>query len=119
MGRPTKYTKDIPQKLNEYISTYSQYGDIIPSAEGFACTIGIGRRTIYDWAGKHVEFSHMLDKLNAAQARAAISKGLTGDWNATIVKLLLSKHGYSDKHEITGSEGGPIQVSYDKDFDGV
>ncbi|WP_415843310.1 terminase small subunit [Xenorhabdus thuongxuanensis] len=29
-----------------------------------------------------------------------INKGLTGDFNSTIAKMMLTKHGYSDKQEI-------------------
>ena len=40
------------------------------------------------------------------------NSGLKGDTNASITKLLLTKHGYSDKVEnaLTGADGGPVQI---------
>jgi hypothetical protein len=38
-----------------------------------------------------------------------IAKGLSGDFNSAIAKLVLGKHGYHDRVESTGADGGPIQ----------
>ena len=45
---------------------------------------------------KHDEFYDILERLIATQEKTALTKGLTGEWNATIVKLLLGKHGWKD-----------------------
>jgi hypothetical protein len=39
--------------------------------------------------------------------------GILNEYNASITKLLLTKHGYSEKTEtaITGPDGGPLQVA--------
>ena len=116
VGRPTKYSAAVLAQLKDYIANYEDHDDIVPSAAGFACVIGVSRMTLYNWGDKYPSFLYMLGQLNAAQERIAMKNGLENKWNATIVKLLLAKHGYSDKQEVTGSEGGPIQVVYDKAF---
>jgi len=98
-GRPTKYTNEVIDQLLDYIENYEQYDDVIPSAEGFACVLGVSRKTLYNWAAQHKGFLLTLERLNSAQARIAMKKGLVNEWNATIVKLLLATHGYHDKVE--------------------
>jgi hypothetical protein len=46
----------------------------------------------------------------AKQERELLNGSLKGDYNATISKLMLTKHGYSDKveSEISGPGGGPM-----------
>ena len=41
-----------------------------------------------------------------------LNKGLAGEFNATIAKLLLANHGYSDRqqHEVSGPEGAPLSM---------
>ena len=46
------------------------------------------------------------------QEKDLINKGLTGDFNSTITKLILTKHGYSDKQDIDHS-GINLTVSKD------
>jgi hypothetical protein len=109
-GRPTKYTNDTNTQLLDYIENYEMYDDIIPSAAGFACVIGVDRSTLYAWAEKHKRFSNILGQLNAAQERIAIKKGLVNEWNATIVKLLLGKHGYHDRVDSAVEHSGTSQI---------
>jgi hypothetical protein len=42
----------------------------------------------------------------AAQASQPIQNGLVNNYNSTITKLMLTKHGYSDKQEIDHSSKG-------------
>ena len=45
-------------------------------------------------------FSNIFEKLMSEQEKVLVNKGLTGDYNSTIAKLILTKHGYSDKQDI-------------------
>jgi len=51
--------------------------------------------------------------LMAKQERMLANGGILGDYNTAITKLLMSKHGYSDKVETahTGPDGGPLQIA--------
>ena len=105
-GRPTKYSQEMVDKSYEYIEKYnSEYGDMIPSIEGLADALDINRSTIYDWDEQEEkeEFSHMLDRLVSTQKKVLVNNGLSGDFNSNITKLVLTKHGFSDKQETTGS----------------
>lgn len=128
-GRPTDYSDDIIQKTKDYIELcrdeWEVYerpdikdGDVIdtqdvrkkvklPSVEGLAVYLDVSRDTLYEWARVHTEFSYTLEKVKALQAETLINKGLSGDYNSTIAKLILTKHGYTDKTDVT-SDGKQI-----------
>lgn len=112
MARPTKYNKEIIEKTEHYLEHFEDYGDVIPSIVGLSLVIDISRETIHTWAkekGKE-KFSDILEKINARQQQVLISKGLTNQFNSNITKLVLGKHGYSDKQELTGKDGDPIEI---------
>ena len=108
-GRPTKYTKEFLQTARDYLENYSDHGDAIPSVAGLAVVSKIRRETLHEWAKAEdkEEFSNILGEILAKQEQTLISNGLTGDFNPTIVKLVLGKHGYSDKADNTNTHQGP------------
>jgi hypothetical protein len=110
MARPTKYSKSILAKAAGYIETYEQHGDAIPSIEGLSVVLGVNRSTIYEWRTEHKEFSDMLESLLSAQARKLMNGGLTGDFQPTIAKLVLAKHGYHDKQDTEISGGVEVRT---------
>ncbi len=114
VGRPPKYNKGILEKAYAYLEDYEQAGDVIPSIVGLALALDLHRETIHAWDredGKK-EFSDMLEKINQKQQQVLISKGLTGDFNSNITKLVLGKHGFHDKQdtEHTGKDGKPLSL---------
>lgn len=72
----------------------------LPKAEGLALKLDVSRDTLYEWAGEHKKFSDILERVNQLQANRVIDRSLSGDYNPTIAKLLLGKHGYHDKQEV-------------------
>lgn len=66
-----------------------------------AVFLGVNRSTLYLWAEKYPEFSDILEQAMARQAQALIENGLTGAFNSTITKLMLTKHGYTDRQDVT------------------
>jgi hypothetical protein len=115
MGRPTKYSKEIVAKAEEYLEKYEDHKHAIPSIVGLALVLDLHRDTIREWGNDEnkTEFSAILEKINQKQQQVLISKGLTGDFNSNITKLVLGKHGYHDKQDTqhTGKDGGPITTS--------
>lgn len=85
----------------------------LPTFEGLAIHLGVHRDTLYDWETKYAEFSDILERLKQFQAKSLINKGLSGKYNPTIAKLILSKHGYADKQEIDHTSGG--RALFDKE----
>lgn len=82
----------------------------IPTIEGLALALHITRETIYDWEGKFDEFSDIVKELRHKQAEVLISGGLSGQYNPLIAKVLLTKHGYREGTEVSGTEGGPVKL---------
>jgi hypothetical protein len=99
-GRPTKYRDNMVDKAYEYINGgYQDHDHVIPSVVGLALALGITSTTCYEWAKLYPDFSFMLRTLMDAQQEVCISGGMSGRFNSTITKLVLSKHGYSDRVE--------------------
>ncbi len=116
VGRPSIYGPDILEKAKEYLVCYRDLGHEIPSNSGLAFYLGVGRQTIYDWCkdDNKKEFSYIVERLQQKQEIDLVSNGLNGTYNSNISKLILGKHGYSDKQEIDTS-GGLIVTIDSKD----
>lgn len=97
MGRPTKYSEELLQKAEDYVNNYEKWGDVIPSIKGLARALGVHRDTLHAWArsGGKEAFSDTLEKLACMQEVVLLNKGLTGEFNAAMVKLALANHGYT------------------------
>ena len=104
--RPTEYTPEIVTQCYKYLDSYEAIGDAIPSIAGLSVYIGKARSTIYDWAKQEdkAEFSDILEKILSTQESVLLSKGLKGEFNSTITKLALGKHGYKETQDITSND---------------
>jgi len=101
MGRPTKYTKQLLKAAWEYLDNYEEAGDLVPSVVGLAISLGITKATCYVWAqeaGKE-EFLDILTRVSDLQEQKLMRGGLSGEYNPAITKMMMTKHGYSDKIE--------------------
>jgi hypothetical protein len=113
-GRPSKLTDALIEQAARYAAKdYKLQGEVIPTIEGLAVFLNVSRKTLYNWKAENEEFLHILDDLMARQAKELFSNGLTGDFNPTITKLILTKHGYSDRVEqdVTSSDGALAPTS--------
>ena len=135
MARPTKYNKAILEKANKYLNSFLDLeivnevkggddakGDLalFPTVAGLALHLKIARETIYAWDNEEdkKEFSDILGQIQALQEYSLLHGGIRGLFNPVITKLMLTKHGYSDKQEMTGKDGkdlipSVIQTVYD------
>jgi hypothetical protein len=130
-GRPTEYSLEILESAKAYLDScqdteeqqviglsakgtelYKQKLKVnLPSIEGLALYLHVHKDTLYEWEKIHPEFSDVLGDIRAKQADRLINNGLSGDYNPTIAKLLLTKHGYSDKTETDVTSGGkPLPI---------
>jgi len=121
-GRPTSYSEAILTKTREYLNSCQdeevaqekKEGWVthkikakLPTIEGLALFLRVNRDTLYQWAKVHEDFSDIMDELRQEQADRLINSGLSGDYNPTIAKVLLTKHGYRE---------GIDQTTNDKDL---
>lgn len=121
-GRPSEYNEEILAKANAYLDNYeTEYEHAIPSVAGLAKVLNKSRETLYDWAKQEDKkaFSDILRQIVSNQEFVLLNKGLKSEFNAAITKLALGKHGYSDKQEHTGSDGGAIILNITKDDESV
>jgi len=113
VGRPTDYTDDMLEKARAYVDGgWRAEGHKYPSIIGLRKVLNRSRSTLYNWMAdpEKAEFLDITDDLMDEQQLELTDNGLDGTFNAAITKLMLTKHGYSDKQELSGNEGGPIQL---------
>ena len=104
-GRPPEWPNHT-EAAKEYIDGgYMTHGHAIPSIAGLALVLGVSRKVIHEWANNVDSFRDIVDKLLTNQEQALLSNGLAGTFNPSITKLILTKHGYTDKieQEISGN----------------
>jgi len=115
--RPTEYNPNVVERAKKYLvscqdddSNPLRLKVKLPSIEGLALYLDIDRDTVYAWQKKHTEFSDIVKKVLCVQAQRLLENGLSGAYNASISKLILTKHGYSDKQdvELSGDQSKPI-----------
>lgn len=123
VGRPIEYNKDYTNKVDEYLELhqdekvqvvkqssekYEMYDNKLkvrlPTIEGFARFIGVNKTSLYEWEKRDEAFSNALDKIRQEQHDRLVNNGLSGDYNPTIAKLVLSSnHGYKEKSDMTSN----------------
>lgn len=98
-GRPTVYSPKMITKARNYIAGHLDFDDPVPTVAGLACVLGVVRDTCYQWAKDKdkPEFSDILKELAQKQERVLVANGLLGGFSGPITKMMLTKHGYSDR----------------------
>ena len=111
-GRPSKLTPEMLDKARQYLDGGYMVDELVPTIVGLALFLEIRRSTVYEWTNENQEFSDIVDSVMKKQEKGLLKGGMAGDYNASITKLMLTKHGYSDKQEtaLTGADGGPVEV---------
>lgn len=100
VGRPNELLDTLEKAKQYLLEGWQIVGDVIPSVAGLACYTGKRRSTIYDYASKNEEFSDILEGILSLQENRLLNGSLAGNLNSTIAKLILTKHGYTDKQEL-------------------
>lgn len=123
-GRPVEYSDEKLALARMYLEGgWEEQGDVVPQIAGLALAMGVHRDTCYEWASHDdkVDFSDIFARVQSLQERGLVNKGLSGDFNPAITKMMLTKHGYHDKadHTLTGADGGPIETKATFQFIGV
>lgn len=102
MARPTDCTPELIELARTYVEGgYKEAGDLIPSIVGMASFLGVARSSINLWAkdNRSEQFSDIFEQCSEKQEQSLLNGGLGGDFNPAITKMILTKHGYSDKLE--------------------
>lgn len=100
VGRPSKYDHDMQVIAEDYCENYTSYGDVVPTVVGLALAMDVATNTVYNWANEdRPDFLRIFTRLEQLQHKSLVNGGLIGDFNPAITKMMLTKHGYSDKVE--------------------
>lgn len=110
--------KDV--KKDHSTSTYENRLKVkLPTIVGFAAYLGVSEKTLYNWAGDNDDFRIALDKIKNEQKQRLINSGLSGNYNSTIAKLILSSnHGMKERVDKT-SDDKPINNFNDEQVDRI
>lgn len=129
-GRPTIYTTEMLDEAFEYlrlfdIPQHEREGlvsqEVIPTVVGLCRHIKRSKSTVYSWLkdDDKGDFLDIVSAIEESQHISLVSGGLASTFNPMITKLILSKHGYSEKMEVdnTSSDGSHkgFNSFYDKD----
>ncbi len=101
-GAPSTYDQELIDKAEDYLENFTEHDQLVPTVAGLAIHIGKDRTTVYAWDKQEdkPELSNILKRLMAKQEILLVNSGLSGAFNSVINKMMLTKHGYSDKQEI-------------------
>ena len=114
-GRPSEYNyEELKPLIEEYfvecvdVQEDKEHGIAkkvnLPSIEGLCLKLHISKDTLYRWEKEYVEFSYYIDTLRQKQANCLLNNGLSGNYNPTIAKVILTKHGYREGQDITTND---------------
>ena len=114
-GAPFKFTpKQMEEKALIYMEQYKTIAEDpkstkFPSIAGLASFMELSRETLHKHINKNEsyynkELADICKKILTDQEMLLLERGLEGTYNSAIVKLVLGKHGYSDKQEIDMGE---------------
>lgn len=114
-GRPTKYKKE----FCDQIIAAMEKGLSVQAA---SAECGFSHDSFYRWQEKHPEFS---DAVKEGQRRCLVfwekigMKGMVGQipgFNATTwIFNMKNRHNWVDKKEVSGKDGGPLNISITSD----
>lgn len=104
-GRPTTYTPEVLELARDYVENCP---DKVPLVVGLCRHIGRGKTTVYNWEKDEdkQEFRDILEQIEENQHINLVNGGLAGDFSSPIAKMMLTKHGYSDKIDQDVTSGG-------------
>ena len=117
IGRPSELAECLVKAKEYLLGGFKDVEEVVPSIAGLACYLGKARSRVYEYGKLNEEFKDTLEAIQSLQESLLVNKGLTGDFNATITKLMLSNHGYSEKQEIDHqSSDGSMSPKQTKDL---
>lgn len=116
VGRPSEYRNDFAEKCRAFMGQGF-------SLTAFAGHIGVNRDTVVDWQKKFPEFSVAVKDGQAARTMYLEQGLLENEIGPKITARIFAlknadPEGWRDRHEVSGPDGGPLQVVVQKFTEG-
>jgi hypothetical protein len=109
--------KKTGKKVTKYVSTGLKVR--LPTVDGLSNLIGVEIKAVVRWTQKYPKFKKVVDAIRAEQKRRLIDMSLSGDYNPTIAKLILSAN-YGMREGIdTTTNGESINTFNDQQIDRI
>lgn len=107
-----KATRYVATCIDTWTETENPRLDVAcPSVEGLAAYLDTTKANVERWRRDNPFFNELVEKVLNAQAVRLINGGLSGQYNPSIAKVMLSRHGYIEKGEVDFSSGGkPLPI---------
>ncbi len=140
VGRPTKLNRELVDKADTYLDTCKDYihetdkGTLayvdvkLPTVVSLAIYLNIMKSTVYEWISQDVslieneetkqlirDFSDIVKEVEQKQEERLISGSLGGKYNPKIAGMMMSKHGYVERKDVT-SDGAALFKSNVRDL---
>ena len=118
-GRPTSYNEEVLASAFYYVEHFDEFEDeVVPTVVGMCRYIKRGKTTVYNWMAdeddEKDDFRDIVSALEESQHIYLVNKGLAGAFNPMITKLMMGKHGYTEKSEVDNksSDGSMAHPGY-------
>ena len=134
VGRPTKYTEDLPEKILDFFDVplersiprdiVTKEGVItimeikpnrVPTIERFAANLRVHKSTLYEWSKKYPEFSDALNICRMIQHDMIHQHTFSGDFNAAYSKFYMINNSDMKEKIETVNENKNIEINIDSD----
>lgn len=104
-GRPPIYNESFVDRARDYLENLPE-DEVLHSIEGLSSYLDIARSTVYKWIGEEGKenFSDIVEKTLNKQGKTLINNGVSGKFNASITKVILTKHGYREGIDTTTND---------------
>lgn len=133
MGRPTAYRPEYcegivawfqdglyeimhPERIENKIGDVKHVTrPIFPrTISGYACTIGVGQKALWDWANKYDDFRNAMNVAKGIQEQCVTMMTATGAWTASFgIFMLKNCAGWTDKVDVTLEVQVPLTFDHD------
>lgn len=126
MARPTDYNDEVLEQAKEYLMYFVEpdsrpdnFNQVVPTVVGLCRHINRGSTTVYNWEKDDDKdsFRDILLEVKEMQHLNLVNGGLAGGFNPAVTKMMLTKHGYSDKQEIDHSSADGTMSPTGKSLD--
>jgi hypothetical protein len=115
LGRPTKYTEEMPQRLVDFFNKDVFSGtkvNALPLFEKFAWEQGITMNTLYSWTQANPVFLGAYELCRQKQKEMLIEGGMLGAYKENFTKFICTNMTDLKEKTVTENTNKEIKITY-------